>query len=78
MRRGKLIEINGQRIKKSLIDRWTSLAKECYARGCNCQGCNILPELESLEECKIKDYVRAYFLVGISLNRKQEEENNDC
>ena len=70
----KLIEVNGKLILKSLIDRWTYLAKECYNRGCICNGCNILPKLETLENCEIKNYVRGYFLRGIY---PRNEENND-
>ena len=63
-----LIEINGRFLLKSLLRQWTPLAKECYERGCNCQGCNIVPKESFSGKCKIKDYVRGYFLRGIYPN----------
>lgn len=65
MKKKQTIEVNGTRILKSLLERWTPLAKECYARGCNCDGCDIHPKLESKEVCEIKTYVRGYILNGV-------------
>lgn len=71
----RAVEVDGKLILNSQIERWTPLARECYARGCNCDGCNIFPNLETLEKCKIKDYVRGYILRGIYPTK--ENENNE-
>ena len=72
--------IDGKIIYKSLIRRWTPIAKECYARGCNCQDCDIVPK-ESFhsEKCNVKTYVRAYFLSGMYPKKENEDvaNNND-
>ena len=49
--------------KKSLV-RWTPIAKECYKRGCNCDGCNIVPKESFHEKCNVKNYVKGYILLG--------------
>jgi hypothetical protein len=72
----ELIEINGRFLLKSLLQRWTPLAKECYERGCNCDGCSILPKLESDVVCKIKDYVRGYILKGMYPSEDEDDNNN--
>ena len=57
--------LDGKQIKKSLITQnWTYIAKECYKRGCNCYNCDLVPPLESLSKCRIKDYVMTYIKLG--------------
>lgn len=38
------------------LGRWTQLAKDCYRRNMNCEGCELLPELES-GKCQMKSIV---------------------
>ena len=72
------VEVNGKMLHKSLLRGWTPIAKECYLRGCNCDGCEIVPKESFHEQCKIKDYVRGYFLLGIIPNfRGNNNDNND-
>lgn len=33
--------------------RWTTLAQECYERGCNCSGC-LYSEFNGNRSCKVK------------------------
>jgi len=65
MAQRQIIEIDGKLLLNSLLRHWTPIAKECYARGCNCKGCNIVPKESFHEICKIKDYVRGYILKGL-------------
>ena len=60
-----LILVNGKQIRRSLLRKtWTKLAKDCYKRGCNCYNCDLVPPLESLSKCRIKDYVMTYIKLG--------------
>ena len=59
------IDVNNIPVLKSLLYRWTPLAKECYKRGCNCLGCDLVPHLDSLTQCRIKYYVMGYIKEGI-------------
>lgn len=73
---GEKITIGTIPILKSLLVNWTPLAKECYKRGCNCLGCNLVPieNLDSLHRCVIKNYVIGYIRLG---NYPKIEENED-
>lgn len=51
-------------VSKKSLARWTNIAKECYLRGCNCDGCNIVPKESFHEKCNVKNYVKGYFLLG--------------
>ena len=71
----KPLFINGKPIRRNLIRKyWSKIAKECYKRGCNCNGCDIIPPLESLTKCQIKYYVMGYIKLGYY---PQTKENND-
>lgn len=71
----KAVWVNGKPVRKGLLHKhWTNIAKECYKRGCNCRNCNLVPQLESLIECKIKDYVMAYIKLGYYPQDDEDEE----
>ena len=74
----KAVWVNGKPIRKSLIHKsWTYIAKECYKRGCNCFECNLIPQLESLYKCRIKDYVMAYIKMGFDPEDDEEIEDEE-
>lgn len=59
MRREEKIEGNDNRFAMDYKQTvWTDSAKECKARGCECMGCNIVPQW-FIERCKMKDCVHA-------------------
>ena len=61
-----LLEVgNGEFVIKPLLKRWTPIAIECYQRGCKCEGCQIVPKNSFHEECRIKNYVKGYLILGI-------------
>ena len=62
-----LMEVNGKTINKQLLKRWTPIAIECYKRGCNCNGCDIVPKESFHEKCNVKYYVEGYFKIGKEL-----------
>ena len=69
------IWINDIPVRKSLLkSHWSKLARECYARKCNCEGCNLIPPLDSLDKCQVKYYVMAYIKLGY-YPQEDEEEN---
>lgn len=43
--------------------RWSELTIECYKRGCVCEGCELVPRLES-GHCTAKEAVRTLILQG--------------
>lgn len=74
----KAIWVNGKPLRKSLIKRkWTYIAKECYKRGCNCRNCDLIPQLDSLVKCEIKDYVMAYIKLGYYPQDDEDEEEKE-
>jgi hypothetical protein len=38
-------------------DRWTRPTIACYNRGCRCEGCSLIPPLETLHRCGLKAIV---------------------
>ena len=65
----ELVNVNGKLLKKSLLERWTQIARECYERKCNCENCDIIPIERLRKECKIKDYVEGYIYLGIGIEK---------
>ena len=43
-----------RRVPKTSLRRWTPLAKDCYARGCNCQGCFYNNLFQTVPQCRMK------------------------
>ena len=65
MTKHDIIQVDGKILQKTLFRNWTKQALACYQRGCNCQGCDVIPsDLETLEKCEIKKFVKGYFLLG--------------
>ena len=74
----KAIWINGHPVRKSLINKtWTKLAKECYERKCNCHNCYLVPKLDSISHCRIKDYVMAYIKLGYYPQDDDDESEDE-
>ncbi len=72
----EIVRIDGREINTAVLARWTDIAVECYERGCNCRNCTIIPDI-AIDKCRIKDYVRAYFLIGLKPPIKRKEIIDD-
>ena len=72
-----LIKVGDRLINRSSLRFWTEIAKECYERNCTCDGCKIVPKESFHFECRIKDYVRGYFLLGVKYPGKEKEEKKE-